>query len=62
MKKKKSVRFTSAKFRRQVRKFNCHLLSNMKFWDRIKYCFTGNYFKALEKTYIQLKRKGQLSE
>jgi hypothetical protein len=58
--KKKSQKLTPAKFRKQVRKFNEHLLSNMKFLDRIKYCFTGNYRKPLEQTYIDLNRKGQI--
>jgi len=52
----------NAKFRKETRKFNELLLSNMSFKDKIKYVFTGNYIEPLQRTYKRLNRKGQIHE
>ena len=41
----------NAKKARQIqRRFIISLLSNMSFWERIKFVFWGNYYKPLQRT------------
>lgn len=40
-----------AKYQRKImKKYINILLSNMGFWDRVRFVFTGNYYKPLMRT------------
>jgi len=43
--------------RRQQQRYINDLLSNMSFTDRIRFVFTGNYYKPLMRTQGKLTRK-----
>jgi len=45
------------KDRRNMRKFLVGLLSNMNFFDRFRFVFTGNYYKPLKNTLSRKKNK-----
>jgi len=38
------------KQRKLVKKFVCSLLSSMRFIDRLRFVFTGNYYKPMRRT------------
>ena len=42
------------KIRQAQRKFLTLLISNFTFWDRVKFVFTGNYYKPLQRVYNHL--------
>ena len=44
------------KERRRIRRFISVLLSNMKWFDRWRFVFTGNYYKPLQRTLNHLKK------
>ena len=45
----------NARKERQIaRRFLTGLISNFTFWDRIKFVFTGDYWKPLQRTYNHL--------
>lgn len=49
------MREQSAKnIRRAQRKLITTLISNFTFWDRVKFIFTGNYYKPLQRSYNHL--------
>lgn len=41
--------------RREMAISCCTLLSNMGWWDRLRFCFSGNYWAPLQKTYDDIK-------
>ena len=54
---------TIKKQRKQIRKLVEALLANMNLWDRLKFVFTGDHYKPLQRTYGNLKEaQGKLGK